>query len=271
MNPLKSELDRFLERISLYESLNYQTRSHLVERKKEIEKHLNNFQNSRAPFIGTSLVLGDLTGHSDNGWKINYHSGFQNSVERNEMLESIDKLISRNGMNYLANSYEVLESFLFDITGQFFNSYPDYNHHLKNKNGPPDKKEFLRKYYRSKNNKELFKLIRKLNPEFEKSERFNNSGIDLQDWYFVISNVRHSIVHSLFKINLKMISLNPDQIEILNKKFTHIENRDCIELRMSFEESKKQINFIAEFGFLIFKCLSLIENLDWKVLRNMQE
>ena len=96
-----------------------------MERKKQIEKHLDNFPNSRAPFIGTSLVFGDLTGHSDNGWKITYHSGFQNNVKRDEILESIDKLISRNGMNYLANSYEVLESFLFDIIGQFFNSFPD--------------------------------------------------------------------------------------------------------------------------------------------------
>lgn len=271
MNPLNIELNRFLERISLYESLNYQTKSHLIERKKQIEKHLSDSPNSRAPFIGTSLVFGDLTGRSDNGWRINYHSGFQNSVRRDEMLSSIDKLISRNGMNYVANSYEVLESFLFDIIGQFLNSFPKYDKYLKDKNGPADRKEFLRRYYRSKNNKDLFKLLRKLNPDFQGSEKNNNSGRNLKDWYFVVSNVRHSIVHSLFKIDSKNVTFSSDQIEILTQNFTCVESGNFIELRMSFEECKKQINFIAEFGFLVFKSLCVLENLDWKVLNNMHK
>jgi len=270
MNPLENEINELLEKISLYESLNYQTKSHLLDRKKQILKNLE-IPNSITPFIGTSLVIGDLTGKSDNGWKINYHSGFQNSVKGDEIPENIDKLISRNGMNFVANSYEILETFLFNILGQFLNGFPSYCKYLKDKDGPKDKKEFLRKFYRLKNNKELFKLLRKLNPDFEEIEENNNSGLNLKDWYFVISNVRHSIVHSLFKINLKTTPFNPNQREILKQKFTYIEHQDYLELQMSFEECKKQINFIAEYGFLVFKTLCDLENLDWKILHSMRK
>jgi len=270
INPLKKEIDDFLSKIALYESLHFQTKVHLTNRIKEIEKQLES-SSGLGPHIGTTLIIGDLTGKTDNGWKYNYPTEFQIEIERHQMIESIEKLISQNGMTFLANCYEILESFLFNIIGEFLNTYPSYQKLLKEKKeNSTDKKEFLRKYYRSKNNTELFKLLREISLEYKKSEKINNSGMDLKDWYYVITNVRHSIVHSLHFINTKELSFNKHQMSIFNAFFTHEKIKGYEKLVMSDNESKKQINLIAEFGFMIFKSLSITENENWEILHNMK-
>lgn len=271
MNPLKKEVNDFLKKIALYESLHYQTKVHLSKRIQEIKKILE-LKPRYEPYIGTSLTIGDITGETDNGWKYNYPTDFQTEIEGEQMVESIEKLISQNGMTYLANCYEILESFLFNIIGEFLNNYTSYNKLLKDKNeNLKDKKEFLRKYYRSKNNKDLLKLLRKISSEFENSEQNNNTGMNLNDWFYVITNIRHSIVHSLHIIDVKKLNFNKHQKEILNHNFSSEKFEDFQKLNMTYKESKKQINLIAEFGFMIFKSLSITENENWKILHNMNK
>jgi len=221
MNPLKIEIDDFLSKIASYESLHYQTKTHLTYRIRDVKKQIET-TDGLTPHIGTSLIIGDLTGKSDNGWKLNYPTGFQTEINRTEMIESIEKLISKNGMTYFANCYEILESFLFNIIGEFLNMYPSYQKYLKSESlNIIDKKESLRKYYRSKNNKDLLKLLRQISKEFETAEKNNNSGMNLKDWYSVITNVRHSIVHSLNFIDTKKLSFNKHQLDIFNTFFSH--------------------------------------------------
>jgi hypothetical protein len=271
MNPLKKEIDDLLSKIALYESLHFQTKVHLTGRIKDIKKQLDS-SSEIVPHIGTILIIGDLTGKTDNGWKYNYPTDFQIEIEKHQMVESIEKLISQNGMTFLANCYELLESFLFNIIGEFLNVYPSYQKLLKEKKeNLTDKKEFLRKYYRSKNNTELFKLLRAISTEYDKSEKNNNTGMNLKDWYYVISNVRNSIVHSLHIIKTKDLNFNKHQMSIFKTFFTHEKFKDSEKLIMSDKESNKQINLIAEFGFMIFKSLSITEDNDWRILHNMEK
>ncbi|AUS06376.1 hypothetical protein [Pseudotamlana carrageenivorans] len=270
-NPLKKEIDDFLNKIALYESLHYQTKVHLSNTIKQIEKK-NESNSGIEPFIGTKLIIGDLTGKSANGWKLNYPTEFQIEIKgQEEMIKSIDTLISQNGMTFLANCYEILESFLFNIIGEFLNVYPTYQKHLKvKKELLTDQKEFLRKYYRSKNNTALLKLLREISPNYKESENLNNTDINLNDWYYVITNVRHSIVHSLHLLDTKKLNFSKNQMFIYKTFFSHEEIQGSWKLIMTYEETKKQINLIAEFGFMIFKSLSNEQNEDRKILHNLK-
>lgn len=271
MNPLQKEIDEFLGKIALYESISIQTKTHLLKRKEEIKKQIES-SSGIAPFIGTTLIIGDITGPSENGWKLTYPTGFNIHITKEKMAKSLDKLIIQNGMTCLATCYEILESFLFNILGEYLNNFPDNSKYLKDKKeNLKDNKLFLRKYYRSKNNKELFKLLRQISPEFVKSEKNNNTGMNLQDWYFVISNVRHSIVHSQYLLNIIELNFNKNHRTIFDNYFSHTKTQKIVKLNMSFDESKKQINMIGEFGFMIFKTLSKLENKNWKILKNMQK
>lgn len=271
MNPLQNEIDEFLEKIALNESLNFQTKTHLTNRKNQLMKQIDSCS-KRSPLMISALILGDITGPSEKGWKINYHSGFSVKVNSNEMIASIDKLISHNGMRYVANCYEIFESFLFNILGEFFNEYPSYTLCLKKQELHHDNyKEFLRKYYRSKNNKDLFKLLRIISSKFENSERSNNTGFNLNDWYYMVSSLRHGIVHSMFILDSVKINFNSQHWDLFNKKISHSKDLDKIELQMSYEECREQICLFAEIGFLVFKTLSIEIGEDWKIFNDMEK
>ena len=126
MNPLKIEIDDFLSKIANYEFLHFQTKAQLTYRIRDVKKQIET-NNGFAPHSATSLIIGDLTGKSDNGWKLNYPTGFKVEIAKNEMVESLENLIKQNGMTYLANCYEILESFLFNILGEFLNNFPKPN------------------------------------------------------------------------------------------------------------------------------------------------
>lgn len=168
---------------------------------------------------------------------------------------------------------EILESFLFDITGIFLELNSDSITKAKKIKNPTELngnfRVLLRKYYRSNNNKEIIKLIGKLSHDFSKSEIENTTKINLKDWYFVLSNVRHSIVHSLFILNLNKVNFNQSQVEIFNHYFQHRITKGKAELDLNFESANQQIMMIAEYGFLIFKCLCIEMKLDWKVFKYM--
>ena len=272
MSDLKNELDQFLGNISATQSLLRQTKSHLTNHKKNSLEGWKDIT-FKPRIMSSTLVKGDLTGPSDDGWKIYYPTGFHITVELNQLGESIDILISRDSMRSVATCYEILESFLFDITGIFLEMNTDLINKANKIKDPNefdgDCKQLLRKYYRSKNNKELIKLIGKLSENFSRSETENTPRIKLKDWYYVLSNVRHAIVHSLFKLNLKKVNFNPYQLKVFNKYFQHRKSNEMAELDVSFESANRQIKMIAEYGFLIFKCFCIDMKKDWKVFKHM--
>lgn len=272
MNQLKIELDKFLDGISATQSLLFQTTTHLKNHKKNLLKGWEG-TTSNHPIMASTLIMGDLTGPSDDRWKINYPTGFNFTVELNELETSIDTLIKREGMRSLATCYEILESYLFDVTATYITINQDLlNLVNKLKEHPKtleESKELLRKLYRSKNNKEILKLIRKLSPTFVDSEKSNNSGMDLNEWYKVLSTVRHGIIHSLFTIKNLNSKFDKYQYEIFKHYFSHDQNDDIITLNLSKQEVNRQIILIAEMGFLIFKAFSIERDYNWNVFKDM--
>lgn len=260
---LRSELDKFLSNISATQSINYQLATHL-------KKYKNNYLPTlRESFMGSTLVMGDLTGPSDNGWKLNYPTGFTNSIGLPEMPSNIDILISREGMRNFATAYEILESYFFDITATYLKLNPSLIIHAKkieNLNG--NLKDQIR-LYRGKNNKELFKLIRKICPSFKTAETQNTANINLKEWYIMISHVRHAIVHSLFRLNFRKVNLTKYQKQLLDQYFSYNLNDNIAELRLSYEQANRSLVMIAEFGFLLFKSFSIEMDKDWRIFADM--
>lgn len=117
-NPLQQELNTFLENISLTNSMFYQTATHLKNQKKTLLVRFEG-KDPEEGIMGTALAIGDLTGPSDNGFKIFYHTGKRDVIKVKDIPGSVEALISREGMRSVATCYEVLESFLFDITAAY--------------------------------------------------------------------------------------------------------------------------------------------------------
>jgi hypothetical protein len=220
--------------------------------------------------MGSSLIIGDLTGPTDKGWKLNYPTGFNTLLKHPEMRDNIDILISREGMRSVATAYEILESYLFNITATFLKMNPEKQTLAKKIKNYTDADLYEQvRIYRGRNNKELFKLIRLICPTFNTSETENSSNINLKDWYFTLSHVRHSIVHSLFNLNLRKANFTNYQKQILDEYFSYELDDEVAELMLSFDQANKQIVMIAEFGFMLFKSFSIEMKEDWKILKDM--
>src|SRR5690606_12031496 len=89
-------------------------------------------------FSGTSLIIGDWTGPTDNGWKINFHTGVQKSTLKENYASEIEKILSREFGLAFAQCYEALETLFKDLIKEKI--LKDQNF----KNSLPEKKYFTR-------------------------------------------------------------------------------------------------------------------------------
>lgn len=272
INPLQQELDIFLENISLSNSMFYQTSTHLKNQKQSLLERFKEHEPNTF-LMGTALVIGDLTGPSDNGFKISYHTGKRDTIKVKDISESIEALISREGMRSVATCYEILESFLFDITASYLYNNPKESYKAKKIANHQcstleDYKDRVRQY-RGKNNADILKLIKQLSERFDDSEQPRRYNIS--QWYQVVSHVRHAVVHSSFKINKKRAEFTEYQKELFEHYFTFEEDNQWYKLKMTKRESEKQIILVAEYGFHIFKCLSIEKGYNWQVLIGMKD
>ena len=129
-------------------------------------------------------------------------------------------------------------------------------------------KEFVRKS--NIDNVELLRIMRGLSPYLKESEEHNNRGINLVEWYVIVEAVRHAIIHSnmLIKKN-RMSSWSSNLKATLLKHFpgNYTKNSYYI-LKIDIKSVELNLVLFAEYAFVIFKSLSILNNDDYGVLKN---
>ena len=276
INPLLQDLNEFGEIIGTTNGIMYQLDCHLSDYKKILKERFSPQKvRMQQPIIETTLVFGDLTGNSDKGWKINFPSDYSFELRVEEIDEKINLLINREAMRNIAFTYEVLETFIFNIISKFlFLNKSQYQELISKKLKPKDQtvecyQEAIRNL-RGKNNREVLSLLRTISSHFSLAEIKNHEGVNLRDWIEVLSQVRHGIIHSNFRImKNKNFNLTPEQQEVMLKYFPYNEQDAYYDLTIENVQAVKIFNLITEYGFLVFKSLSIEQDYDWKVFRYM--
>lgn len=229
---------------------------------------------------GSRLVISDLTGETDQGWEINYPlptEGYK--VSNIDYLEKNEQLIQVFSSTLFVQSYEALETYFKDILTLYFKKNIQLAYETIGKINCVKEKDSInwektvRKIKQGTNNSELLNIFRTISPEFITSELKNNKGIDLSSWYKVISIARHSITHSNSIIKNDLYNqMNKVEHDILSNFFEvqkDDEGRRMIVL--SAKQGSELLELICEYGFLIFKCMSIENDLDWKILKYMNK
>lgn len=273
-NPLFDPLNELFNKIVLSKGIIFQTSSHLEKFYKDYRKSLERVRSDLPfPTTGVSLLISDLTGPNQGGWKIPMPTRSTYSVYLDEIEENYEKIIRRSSMLELSHCYEALETFLYDITASYIYNY---------KNSVRDQiKEFelllydyktlrkkVRVLYNSTDNREILKLIRRLSPQFNMVEINNNEKTNLKDWFKVLSVTRNCITHSNFQFSereYKKIKDNKPQLTFFQENFTYYEEQGVIFFNFHKEEVDTNLIRIAEYAFQIFKCLSIEQNLNWNI------
>lgn len=229
---------------------------------------------------GSILAISDLTGETDNGWEINFPlptKGYW--VTSKDYIEKNIDLIQVVSSTLFSQSYEALESYFKDILTQYFKNNCQIAFETIGKINCVETKKHVdwdktvRKLKTGSNNAELLNIFRILSSEFSHAENINNKNLNLVKWYKVISICRHIITHSNSVISSDTFNLLDLEEKNILTSFFDIESQygGDRKLKLSSKQASELLELICEYGFLIFKCLSKTNNLDWKILLHMKK
>lgn len=251
-----------------------------IENYEKQQEHLWKTKNIKFQrFMGASLTVSDLTGPTDNGWLYHYPAGGF-SVKGHEFDIMKDEVIRRFSCFSVAQSYETFETFLKDTVARYLYLHPSAAIDKDIKKFEQKHKEmdssnvkywielvrFARGTYGGQTNEKLFEFLRNAVPRLKKAEHNNNRGTDLIKWYKAASVARHAITHSRLEIPHK----DWKYLDKKDKTFFPCKNQgEKHFLTITKTHAKNCLTMFAEYGFLIFKCLSEKEGYRWNIVRGM--
>jgi len=278
-NPIINPLIILFQRLNQLNGFLFLFHSHLERNKRSIIYSVKKgkFDYSRL-FAGSALVIRDLSEFPANKWA-RYYSISVFSTEGEGYIKIADDLIIRESALTISQAYEAFETFLKNTTATFLgtnsnnkkyeNEFQNGLHRFNKKRGKSLNPtsfdywiEFINHSY--KKNDEILTLLRKITPELDKLERQNNRALDLTVWYCVLTEVRHAITHSNLLIkNQKMNNWSQSERYILSGQINGVFNQYGYMLNPTMKNAKDILSLFAEYGFIIFKCLSKLEHYDF--------
>ena len=253
MNLYKNSLDTFFETI-----VDYKHTSSRIS--KVLSNDVQKYTTEGATYYsGTALIIGDWTGPTNNGWKINFHTGIQKSTIKENYASEIENVLSREFGLAFSQCYEAFETLLKDFVYIKIQNDENFRSTL------PIDRDYSRE--KLKGGDEIFKLIRKAGGNrFKKYSTQNNNNFRFGETFKIFSEIRHAITHS--KGILKSSKIPKEKhYEFLFENLLPLNNMESelIHLKFDYKILDKLLTYLSEFGYQIYKILSEEDNYDWKI------
>lgn len=252
-NLYKKHLDNFFETVTDFKHTSNRLNKVLL---KDVEKYT--VEGARY-FSGTSLIIGDWSGPTDNGWKLNFHTGIQKSTIKENYSSEIEKVLSREfGLAY-SQCYEAFETLLKDFISVKISTDQNFKKSL------PANKDYSRE--RLRGGDDIFKLVKKAGGKrLKKYSNQNNNNFKFGEIFKVFSEIRHAITHSQGVLNSSKIPKDKyyqalfEHLLPLNKL-----DDDLILLKFDYKTLDDLLIYLSEFGYQVFKILSEEDKYEWKI------
>ena len=259
INPFENFLKTFFDEIVTLDQSQSLTQSSLRTSIKNFEK-IN--LDGDTTIAATSLIIGDWTGPNDKGWKINYPTGSMKMLKLEEYSEEVNRLISYECSYLFAQAFERLQGLIKDFIS--YQLSVDTTYCKKCKVDSNNKFEFYRSHKIKRD--DLFKNVKRI---FKQDEK-NNESTYLKEWWTVLAVCRDAVVHSSNIIKGKdILNWQKPHFVIFHHLFPKsVKSNNDLILQMERKEFSRGIKSIAEFGFQVFKLISIKQNLEWKILEN---
>lgn len=212
-------------------------------------------------YSGSTLLLSDWTGVTDKGWALPFHAGISRETSKEDYKNEIINVLSREFCLIYSQSYEALERYFKDCIFYKIMHDIEFSEEVRKKSNIEG--EFKRENI--KGGKELYKLVKKLGKKsLLKFSKENNINIKFGELLKVLSEVRHSIVHSNSVINKSKINITRHHFEIFTFLFNYYEiDNKQIKIELDFKKLEHLLGRLVEFAFQIFKAISIEEKLSW--------
>jgi hypothetical protein len=209
----------------------------------------------------SSLFLSDWTGETDNGWALPFHSGISKETLKENYKNEIFNILSREFCLIYSQSYEALEKYFKDCVLYKAECDLEFQEIIKRKFSIEGKI----KRDDIKGGANLYKLVKRIgNTTLHNFSKNNNMNIKFGELITILSEVRHSIVHSKSVINKTKIKKTNYHFEIFKFLFNHSEiNSEQIKIELDIKKFECLNGILVEFAFQIYKSISIEENLVW--------
>jgi len=230
-------------------------------------KHIENNHYPEGRLNESGLYYRDL---STNDNEINlFSSQYNYKMNIANYQNEVENISSGIFCLKIDQAYECFETFLKDILTDFF---------LNNRTHPITIKLMKTSLYLSrdfirgqllrekKDNKKLIATLRNISPFFKVNEINNTWKINISDWFQILSEVRHNIIHNRQIISNRLVQflISNNTETIFSNFFNRKEINGHMSIFMTHELMGKNIEMINNYAHLIFKSLSIDNNLDPK-------
>lgn len=212
---------------------------------------------------GSTLVISDWSGLTDKGWEINFNTRITKQTLKSEYAQEIRDIISRECCLIYAQSFEALERLLKDSLFFKSTSNSDLQKYLLSQL----KKDNTLTREKMPGGDNLFKgLMLSRGNAFEVNSKGKNLNIRYSELWRVLSEARHSIVHSNSVLKFSKINRSKHHLAVFELLFNYSRiDDDYISIQLEYPKFERLIKRLSEFAFQVFKSLCIEENIEWNV------
>lgn len=221
---------------------------------------------------GSIICLRDLTlpPKSDNLIVPN----FDYDVNVRDIPERIEEWVSLNCGLAVLHGYEVFETYFVKILATYFLLHPEKMVDVKLLKDitilSEDEVKKLVKNNNGVNNKGLIKMMKLMSPYFAKHESSNYLGVNIFHWFDILSMVRHSLVHNRQVIGDRFahyleVNKSNKYNELFERQFGQKSFDNRLHILLNSNRTADILTWLNSFAHLIFKSLSLEENLSSEI------
>lgn len=231
----------FFESTNYYYHVSYRIENLLKNESKILLKGKSEFYTSNA------VVISDWTGPTEDGWELPFHTNVFTTANKDNYLQEMEKMKSRENLLNFAQGFEVFQKFAKDC--------------IIKKNYAINRDDL--KY----NNLILRKLKDEGGDTFERFSFQNNNNFKFEKLYGMYVELRHSITHSNSIVEKNKIIKDHYTEKLFKIIMPEAEiKKEHIILKMNFKVFRANMKIINEFAFQIYKIFSIEEGLkyDWK-------
>lgn len=257
---LKDYLNNYFDSLIEYKHLALRTNTILFNDLKRFDS-----EDFKLRF-GSSLVLRDWSGKTDNGWAYAYPTDSMLETTEESYPEFINDLISIQFCFFYVQSFEGLERLLKNLMFEFSSIDSELKCLIGKK--LKNNQEFSRKNMPSGDH--LRKIVDAQLDSFLYGK--DKMQFDLKTSFSILSETRHNIVHNNYILNKSKIICPKDKENLFTDLFMYDEiDNENIRVKLDILHFKELMDFMCQFSFQIFKKLCLKYDLNWKVYKNMDK
>ena len=113
--------------------------------------------------------------------------------------------------------------------------------------------------------------MRKISPLYTKAEKDNYLELGLNHWFNILVTFRHQSIQNQRIVSKNVIdNYHSSKRKIFTDYFPHEKyiNQDYV-LNFNLQYTRKNIELLCEFAFLIFKSISIENNVEWDFLEKL--